>query len=214
MAVTVADIKKLRDMTGAGMMDAKKALEEHDGNIDAAIKYLREKGIAKQAKRAERIASEGIIASYVHGGRIGVLVEVNSETDFVAKNADFQVFAKDIAMQVAASNPLYVTVEEVPQDQIEKEKEILRQQAINEGKPESIVDKMVEGRIRKYYEEVVLLEQAFIKDPDKKVKNLLEDINFKIGEKITVRRFVRYELGDGLEKKEENFAEEVAKQMK
>lgn len=214
MAVTVADIKKLRDMTGAGMMDAKKALEEHDGNIDAAIKYLREKGIAKQAKRAERIASEGMIASYVHGGRIGVLVEVNSETDFVAKNADFQQFAKDMAMQIAASSPLYVNVEEVPQDKIENEKEILRQQALNEGKPENIVDKMVEGRIRKYYEEVVLMEQAFIKDPDKKVKNLLEDINFKIGEKITVRRFVRYELGDGLEKKEENFAEEVAKQMK
>lgn len=214
MAVTVTDIKKLRDMTGAGMMDAKKALEEHDGNIDAAIKYLREKGIAKQAKRAERIASEGIISSYVHGGRIGVLVEVNSETDFVAKNADFLEFAKDIAMQVAASSPLYVTVDEVPQDKIENEKEILRQQALNEGKPEAIVDKMVEGRIRKYYEEVVLMEQAFIKDPDKKVKNLLEDINFKIGEKITVRRFVRYELGDGLEKKEENFAEEVAKQMK
>lgn len=214
MAVTTADIKKLRDMTGAGMMDAKKALEENNGNIENAIKYLREKGIAKQAKRADRIASEGIIASYVHGGRIGVLVEVNSETDFVAKNADFQVFAKDIAMQVAASNPQFLNVEDVPQAAIEAEKEILRQQAINEGKPEAIVDKMVEGRIRKYYEEVVLMEQPFIKDTDKKVKTLVEDINFKIGEKISIRRFVRYELGDGLEKKEENFAEEVAKQMK
>lgn len=214
MAVTTADIKKLRDMTGAGMMDAKKALEENNGNIENAIKYLREKGIAKQAKRADRIASEGIIASYVHGGRIGVLVEVNSETDFVAKNADFQVFAKDIAMQVAASNPQFLNVEDVPQAAIEAEKEILRQQAINEGKPEAIVDKMVEGRIRKYYEEVVLMEQPFIKDTDKKVKTLVQDINFKIGEKISIRRFVRYELGDGLEKKEENFAEEVAKQMK
>ena len=214
MAVTVADIKKLREMTGAGMMVAKKALEEHDGNLDAAIKDLREKGLAQQAKRSNRIASEGIISSYVHGGRIGVLVEVNSETDFVAKNADFQEFAKDMAMQIAASAPLFVSVDDVPQEQIDSEKEILRQQALNEGKPENIVDKMVEGRIRKYFEDVVLLEQAFIKDPDKKVKNLLEDINFKIGEKITIRRFVRYELGEGLEKKEENFAAEVAKQMK
>ena len=214
MAVTVADIKKLREMTGAGMMVAKKALEEHDGNLDAAIKDLREKGLAQQAKRSTRIASEGIISSYVHGGRIGVLVEVNSETDFVAKNADFQEFAKDMAMQIAASAPLFVSVDEVPQEQIDSEKEILRQQALNEGKPENIVDKMVEGRIRKYFEDVVLLEQAFIKDPDKKVKNLLEDINFKIGEKITIRRFVRYELGEGLEKKEEDFAAEVAKQMK
>ncbi|NMB03872.1 MAG: translation elongation factor Ts [Tissierellia bacterium] len=214
MAVTVADIKKLREMTGAGMMVAKKALEEHDGNLDAAIKDLREKGLAQQAKRSNRIASEGIISSYVHGGRIGVLVEVNSETDFVAKNADFQEFAKDMAMQIAASAPLFVSVDEVPQEQIDSEKEILRQQALNEGKPENIVDKMVEGRIRKYFEDVVLLEQAFIKDPDKKVKNLLEDINFKIGEKITIRRFVRYELGEGLEKKEEDFAAEVAKQMK
>lgn len=214
MAVAVADIKKLREMTGAGMMDAKKALEEHDGNMDAAVKYLREKGLAQQAKRSTRIASEGIIASYVHGGRIGVLVEVNSETDFVAKNADFQEFAKDMAMQVAASAPLYVSVDEVPQDKIENEKAILRQQALNEGKPENIVDKMVEGRIRKYFEEVVLLEQAFIKDPDKKVKSLLEDINFKIGEKISIRRFVRYELGEGMEKREEDFAAEVAKQMK
>ncbi len=201
-------------MTGAGMMVAKKALEEHDGNLDAAIKDLREKGLAQQAKRSNRIASEGIISSYVHGGRIGVLVEVNSETDFVAKNADFQEFAKDMAMQIAASAPLFVSVDEVPQEQIDSEKEILRQQALNEGKPENIVDKMVEGRIRKYFEDVVLLEQAFIKDPDKKVKNLLEDINFKIGEKITIRRFVRYELGEGLEKKEEDFAAEVAKQMK
>ena len=214
MAVTVADIKKLREMTGAGMMVAKKALEEHDGNLDAAIKDLREKGLAQQAKRSNRIASEGIISSYVHGGRIGVLVEVNSETGFVAKNADFQEFAKDMAMQIAASAPLFVSVDEVPQEQIDSEKEILRQQALNEGKPENIVDKMVEGRIRKYFEDVVLLEQAFIKDPDKKVKNLLEDINFKIGEKITIRRFVRYELGEGLEKKEEDFAAEVAKQMK
>ena len=214
MAVTVADIKKLREMTGAGMMVAKKALEEHDGNLDAAIKDLREKGLAQQAKRSNRIASEGIISSYVHGGRIGVLVEVNSETDFVAKNADFQEFAKDMAMQIAASAPLFVSVDEVPQEQIDSEKEILRQQALNEGKPENIVDKMVAGRIRKYFEDVVLLEQAFIKDPDKKVKNLLEDINFKIGEKITIRRFVRYELGEGLEKKEEDFAAEVAKQMK
>ena len=200
-------------MTGAGMMDCKKALVETNGNIEEAVKYLREKGIAKAAKKMDRIASEGIIASYIHGGRIGVIVEINSETDFVAKNTEFQEFGKDIAMQVAAANPLYVRIEDVPADAIEKEKEILRNQALNEGKPAQIVDKMVEGRIAKYYKEVCLLEQPFIKDPDKTIDQLLKEKIAVIGENLSIRRFSRFEVGEGLEKKQENFAEEVAKQL-
>jgi elongation factor Ts len=196
------------------MMDCKKALVETDGNMEEAIKYLREKGIAKAAKKMDRIASEGIIASYIHGGRIGVIVEINSETDFVAKNAEFQEFGRDVAMQVAASNPTYVRIEDVPQEAIEAEKEILRNQALNEGKPAQIVDKMVEGRIAKYYKEVCLLEQPFIKDPDKTVDQLLKEKIAKIGENLSIRRFSRFEVGEGLEKKSENFAEEVAKQLK
>lgn len=214
MAITAQMVKELRESTGAGMMDCKKALVETDGNMEEAIKYLREKGIAKAAKKMDRIASEGIIASYIHGGRIGVIVEINSETDFVAKNAEFQEFGRDVAMQVAASNPIYVRIEDVPQDAIEAEKEILRNQALNEGKPAQIVDKMVEGRIAKYYKEVCLLEQPFIKDPDKTVDQLLKEKIAKIGENLSIRRFSRFEVGEGLEKKSENFAEEVAKQLK
>lgn len=213
MEVTASMVKELRETTGAGMMDCKKALVETEGNIEEAVKYLREKGIAKAAKKMDRIASEGIIASYIHGGRIGVIVEINSETDFVAKNADFQEFGKDIAMQVAAANPLYVRAEEVPAEAIEKEKEILRNQALNEGKPAQIVDKMVEGRIAKYYKEVCLLEQPFIKDPDKTIDQLLKEKIALIGENLSIRRFARFEVGEGIEKKQENFAEEVAKQL-
>ncbi|MCA0384153.1 MAG: translation elongation factor Ts [Firmicutes bacterium] len=213
MEITALMVKELRETTGAGMMDCKKALVETNGNIEEAVKYLREKGIAKAAKKMDRIASEGIIASYIHGGRIGVIVEINSETDFVAKNADFQEFGKDVAMQVAAANPLYVRVEDVPAEAIEKEKEILRNQALNEGKPAQIVDKMVEGRIAKYYKEVCLLEQPFIKDPDKTVDQLLKEKIAIIGENLSIRRFARFEVGEGLEKKQENFAEEVAKQL-
>lgn len=214
MAITAQMVKELRESTGAGMMDCKKALVETEGNMEEAIKYLREKGIAKAAKKMDRIASEGIIASYIHGGRIGVIVEINSETDFVAKNAEFQEFGRDVAMQVAASNPIYVRIEDVPQEAIEAEKEILRNQALNEGKPAQIVDKMVEGRIAKYYKEVCLLEQPFIKDPDKTVDQLLKEKIAKIGENLSIRRFSRFEVGEGLEKKSENFAEEVAKQLK
>lgn len=214
MAITAQMVKELRESTGAGMMDCKKALVETDGNMEEAIKYLREKGIAKAAKKMDRIASEGIIASYIHGGRIGVIVEINSETDFVAKNAEFQEFGRDVAMQVAASNPIYVRIEDVPQEAIEAEKEILRNQALNEGKPAQIVDKMVEGRIAKYYKEVCLLEQPFIKDPDKTIDQLLKEKIAKIGENLSIRRFSRFEVGEGLEKKSENFAEEVAKQLK
>ena len=212
--VTAGLVKELREMTGAGMMDCKKSLVETDGNIEKAVDLLREKGLSKAAKKAGRIAAEGSVVSYIHGGgRIGVLVEINSETDFVAKNDVFKTFAKDIAMQVAAAKPLYLTKEEVPQDEIEHEKKVLREQALNEGKPEKIVDKMVEGRIKKYYKEVCLMEQSFIKDSDKTIQQLLNEKIAFLGENLKIRRFTRYEVGEGLEKKEENFAEEVAKQM-
>ncbi|MDY2987645.1 MAG: translation elongation factor Ts [Peptoniphilus sp.] len=213
MEITAALIKELRDKTSAGMMDCKKALQEANGDINKAVDILREKGLSSVAKKSGRIASEGIVESYIHGGRIGVLVEVNTETDFVAKNDEFKSFVKDIAMQIAAVNPKYVTREEVPQDVLEHEKKVLTEQALNEGKPEKIVEKMVAGRLEKFYEEIVLLDQKFIKDPDVKVQDLLNNISAKIGEKISVRRFVRYEVGEGLEKREEDFAEEVAKQI-
>ncbi|MBF4691758.1 translation elongation factor Ts [Fusibacter ferrireducens] len=214
MSISASLVKELREATGAGMMDCKKALVETNGDMDEAVKYLREKGIAKAAKKSDRIAAEGIIASYIHGGRIGVIVEINSETDFVAKNEEFQEFGRDIAMQVAAAKPLYVRREEVPTEALDAEKEILRNQALNEGKPAQIVDKMVEGRIAKYYKEVCLLEQPFIKNPDLTIDDLLKEKIAKIGENLSIRRFSRFEVGEGLEKKSENFAEEVAKQLK
>ena len=213
MAISAQLIKELREKTGAGMMDCKKVLVETDGNIDKAIDLLREKGLASAEKKASRIASEGLVASYIHSGRIGVLVEVNSETDFVAKTDEFKDFVKDIAMQVAASNPEYLCEEDVPQEAIDKEKEVLIQQAINEGKPQNIAEKMVEGRMHKFYERVCLLDQPFIKDPSITVNDLLKNKIAKIGENIKIRRFVRYEVGEGLEKREEDFAAEVAKQM-
>ncbi|MDF2591957.1 MAG: translation elongation factor Ts [Clostridia bacterium] len=213
--VDASTVKELRERTGAGMMDCKRVLVETDGNIEKAIEVLREKGLAAAAKKAGRIASEGIVEAYIHGGgRIGVLIEVNSETDFVAKNADFRTFVKDMAMQVAATNPMYVSRDQVDQAVIEKEKEIFRQQAINEGKPEKIVDKMVEGRVEKYYKEICLLEQPFVKDPDTTVQVLLNSLIAKIGENLSIRRFTRYEMGEGLQKKEDNFVEEVMNQMK
>ncbi len=215
MEINASLVKDLRDRTGAGMMDCKKALMETNGDLDKAAEYLREKGIAKAAKKAGRIASEGIVESYIHGGgRIGVLVEVNIETDFAAKNEDFRSFVKDIAMQIAAMNPTFVKREEVPADKIEKEKEILKAQAINEGKPANIAEKMVNGRIEKYYTEICLLEQPFIKDSDKTVQQILQEKISTIGENISIRRFARFEMGEGLEKKEENFADEVMKQIK
>ncbi len=213
MAISAQLIKELREKTGAGMMDCKKVLVETDGDIDKAIDLLREKGLASAEKKASRIASEGLVASYIHSGRIGVLVEVNSETDFVAKTDEFKEFVKDIAMQVAASNPEYLCEEDVPQEAIDKEKEVLIQQAINEGKPQNIAEKMVEGRMHKFYERVCLLDQPFIKDPSITVNDLLKEKIAKIGENIKIRRFVRYEVGEGLEKREEDFAAEVAKQM-
>ena len=213
--VDASTVKELRERTGAGMMDCKRVLVETDGNIEKAIEVLREKGLAAAAKKAGRIASEGIVEAYIHGGgRIGVLIEVNSETDFVAKNAEFRTFVRDMAMQVAATNPMYVSRDQVDQEVIEKEKEIFRQQAINEGKPEKIIDKMVEGRVEKYYKEICLLEQPFVKNPDVTVQVLLNTMISKIGENLSIRRFTRYEMGEGLQKKEDNFVEEVMNQLK
>ena len=212
--ITAEMVKQLRERTGAGMMDCKKALTESNGDMDKAIEILREKGLAAAAKKASRIAAEGLVDAYIHGdGRIGVLVEVNIETDFAAKNEEFKTFVKDIAMQIAAAKPEYISREEVPEEVINKEKEILRAQALNEGKPEKIVDKMVEGRIEKFYKEVCLLEQPWIKDPDKTIKQLLMEKISTIGENINIRRFARFERGEGIEKKQENFAEEVMKQI-
>ncbi len=215
MEITAGMVKDLRERTGAGMMDCKKALMETNGDVEKAIEYLREKGLAKAAKKAGRLASEGIVDAYIHGnGRIGVLVEVNIETDFAAKNQEFRTFVKDIAMQIAAMSPRYVRREEVPAEEIEKEREILKAQAMNEGKPEHIAEKIVAGRIDKFFNEVCLLEQPFIKDSDKTVEQVLQEKIAQIGENINIRRFVRFEMGEGLEKKEETFAEEVMKQIK
>ena len=213
MAITAALVKELREKSGAGMMDCKKALTETNGDMDKAIDFLREKGLASVAKKSSRIASEGLVDSYIHGGRIGVLVEVNSETDFVAKNDEFKSFVRDIAMQVAAVAPKYVSREEVPAEEVEHERKVLTEQARGENKPEHIIEKMVEGRLEKFYEEICLLDQDFIKDPDKKIRDILNDLIAKIGENIKIRRFVRFEVGEGLEKREEDFAEEVAKQI-
>lgn len=212
---TSQDIMKLREATGAGVMDCKVALKETDGNMEKATEYLREKGIAAAAKKASRIAAEGAVGSYIHmGGKIGVLLEVNCETDFVAKSDKFLELVKNLSMHIAASNPKYVIADEVPADEVAKEKEILTAQALNEGKPAAVVEKMIEGRIKKFYKEICLLEQDYVKDPDKTVKEIVNDAILTIGEKISVRRFVRFEMGEGLEKRHDNFAEEVASQIK
>ena len=208
--ITAAMVKELRDRTSAGMMDCKKALEETNGDVEAAIEYLRERGLASAAKKAGRLASEGLVSSYIHGiGKIGVLVEVNCETDFVAKTEKFKDLCHDIAMHIAASRPEYVSRDDVPEDIIEKEKAILKAQALNEGKPEHIVEKMVEGRINRFFKEICLLEQDFIKDTDKTVQDLITEAIATIGENITIRRFARFEMGEGLEKKSCDLAAEV-----
>lgn len=215
MAINAADVKSLRERTGAGMLDCKKALEEANGDLTKAAELLREKGLAAAAKKGDRVATEGVVESYIHGGgRIGVLVEINCETDFVGKTDQFRAFARDIAMHIAAANPKFLVREEVSQAELDKEKEILRNQALNEGKPEKIVDKMVEGRMNKFYEENCLMEQSFVKDPDKTILTLLNEKIATIGEKISIRRFARFELGEGLEKKVDNFVEEVMAQAK
>jgi elongation factor Ts len=211
--VTATLIKDLRERTGAGMADCKKALTEVAGDIDKAIDYLRTKGLAKAAKKAGREATEGAVVSYIHGGgRIGVLVEINCETDFVARNEDFQTFTREVALQIVAMNPQFVRREEVSQDVIDREREVLVAKAKETGKPEPVAQKMVEGQIAKWLKEICLLDQAWVKDGDKTIDQVQQELIAKLGENIKIRRFVRFELGEGLEKKKDDFAAEVAKQ--
>jgi len=212
--VTTQMIKDLRERTGAGMADCKKALTETGAEMEKAIEYLRKKGIASAAKKATRIASEGTVVNYLHGSRIGVLVEVNCETDFVARNPDFVGFAKEVAMQVAAMSPQYVSQDEIPPATLEKEKAIRMGLAKESGKPEAVIPKIVDGQIAKWAKEVCLLDQVWVKDPEgkKDMRALLTDLIAKTGENVKVRRFVRYEVGEGLEKRADDFVEEVKKQ--
>lgn len=214
MAFTAKDVQELRQRTGAGMMDCKKALEATDGNAEKATEWLREKGIATAAKKAGRIASQGVVDSYIHmGGKVGVLVEVNCETDFVAKGEGFLQFVHEVALQIAAAKPTYVSKEEVPAEVIAHEREIALAQINNDpkmaSKPEAVKEKIIDGKIETYYKENVLLEQAYVREPSKQVKQLVVETTAKCGEKVSIRRFTRYEMGEGLEKKVDNFAEEI-----
>ena len=211
--VSASMVKELREKTGAGMMDCKKALAETGGDFAKAEEWLRKKGIAKAGSKESRVAAEGVIGTYVHSGRIGVIVEVNCETDFVARNTDFQDLVKDVAMQVAATSPKYVRREEVPVDQLEKEKEIQRALLKQQGKPEAMWDKILVGKVEKYFEQVCLVDQLWVKDDKKKVGEMITERAAKIGEKVAVRRFVRYEVGEGIEKKKDDLAAEVAKTL-
>jgi elongation factor Ts len=213
--ITAGAVKQLREKTGAGMMECKNALVEAQGNQDGAIDILRKRGLASAKKREGRIAAEGIVGSYIHmGGKVGVMVEVNCETDFVARGEEFQQLVKDIAMHIAAAEPRYVAREGVPAEALAKEREIARAQAKNDpknsSKPDQVIDKIVEGRLNKFYEETVLLDQPFVKDPSKSVSELVSDKVAKTGEKITIRRFTRYKMGEGLERRDADFGEEVA----
>jgi len=214
--ITAGNIKALREKTGAGMMECKKALIEADGNEDRAIEVLRERGLASAKKKEGRVAAEGVVGSYIHmGGRVGVLVEVNCETDFAARSEEFQQLVKDIAMHIAAAEPRYVSRAEITAGTLDKERDIARAQARNDpknaNKPDQVVDKIVEGRMAKFYEEFVLLDQPFIKDPAKTVGELVKEKVAKTGETITIRRFARYKMGEGLAKREDDFGDEVAK---
>jgi elongation factor Ts len=200
MDITADIVKKLRDKTGVGLMDCKEALKNTNGDMEKAVDFLREKGLAKMQKRMGRVASEGSIASYIHtGGKVGAMVEINCETDFVAKTDQFQNFVKDVAMQVTAANPLYAKREDIPQEHIDREKTIYRNQALESGKPEKIIDKIADGKLEKFYQEVCLTEQTFIKNPDVTIKELLEELLVKTGEKIVINRFVRFQLGETLQ---------------
>ena len=214
--ITAAAIKALREKTGAGMMDCKKAITEAAGNEERAIEILRERGLASAKKKEGRVAAEGVVGSYIHmGGKVGVLVEVNCETDFAARSDEFQQLVKDTAMHIAAAEPRYISRDEVAAEVLDKEREIARAQAKNDpknaNKPDQVIDKIVEGRLNKFFEEVVLLDQPFIKDPAKTVAELVTDKVAKIGETITIRRFARYKMGEGLSKREDDFGDEVAK---
>jgi elongation factor Ts len=211
MAITASLVKELREITGAGMMDCKTALAETNGDLEKAIDYLRTKGMASAAKKSGRVAAEGAVGSYIHaGGKIGVLVEINCETDFVARTDDFQEFVRDVAMHIAAADPRFVSRDEVTADVLEREKVIFREQAAQTGKPANVIEKIVEGKVDKFYGEVCLLEQAFVKDPDQTITQLLTDKVAKIGENIKIRRFARFKLGEGIEKKSVDLAAEVA----
>jgi len=214
--ITAAQIKALREKTGAGMMECKKALTESDGHEERAIEILRERGLASAKKKEGRVAAEGVVGSYIHmGGKVGVLVEVNCETDFVARGEEFQQLVKDIAMHIAAAEPRYVSRDEVTADTLDKERDIARAQATNDpknaNKPDQVIDKIVEGRLNKFYEEFVLLDQPFIKDPAQTVGELVTEKIAKTGEKVTIRRFARYKMGEGLAKRDDDFGGEVAK---
>jgi elongation factor Ts len=211
--VSASMVKELREKTGAGMMDCKKALSESGGDFGKAEEWLRKKGIAKAGSKEGRVAAEGLIGSYIHGGRIGVIVEVNCETDFVARNPDFQDLVKDVAMQIAAAHPKYVRREEVSGEHLEKEKEIQRALLKQANKPEAMWDKILVGKVEKYYEQVCLVDQLWVKDDKKKVGEMITERAAKIGEKVAVRRFVRYEVGEGIEKKKDDLAAEVAKTL-
>src|SRR4029434_9921198 len=201
MELNATVVKELREKTGAGFLDCKKALAETGGNLEKAVDYLRQKGLAAAAKKADRVAADGAVGAYVHpGGKIGVLVEINCQTDFVARTTEFQTLLKDMAMQIAAASPHYVKREEVPGDEMAKEREIYYRQAVESGKPEKVIEKIVEGKMERFYSEVCLLEQAFIKDPDRKVSDIINDAITRMGEKIEVRRFARYHLGEGVQK--------------
>lgn len=210
MSITAQMVKELREQTGAGMMDCKKALVENNGDVAKAVEYLQKKSLAAVEKRAGKVAAEGAVFSYIHDNRIGALVEVNCETDFVARGEAFQVLIKDIAMQVVASNPVYVNADEIPADVTAKQAEIYGAQLIEEGKPAAMLEKIMPGKLKKWHSEVCLLNQSFIKDDKKSVADYIAEVSSNCGEKIQMRRFVRFELGDGIEKKEEDFAAEVA----
>ncbi|MHB1683427.1 MAG: translation elongation factor Ts [Bacilli bacterium] len=213
--VTAEAVKQLREKTGAGMLDCKKALTEADGNLEKAIEFLREQGLASAAKKAGRVAAEGVVESYIHGGgRIGVLIEVNCETDFVAKTDEFRVLCRDIAMHIAATRPEYLRREDIADDIVQRETEIFRQQTLNEGKPAHIVDKIVAGKVDKFLREQCLLDQPFVKDPSVTVATLVASKIAKIGENISIRRFVRYEMGEGIERRQDDFVAEVMAQIK
>jgi elongation factor Ts len=214
MDISVNMIKDLRERTGAGMADCKKALVECAGDAEKAIEYLRKKGIASAAKKAGRIASQGVVTSYMHGARIGVLVEINCETDFVARNEEFVEFSRDVAMQIAAMNAQYVSSDEVPASVVEKERAIRLEQAKTSGKPEAVWPKIVDGQIAKWFKDICLLDQVWVKDPDgkKDIRTLQTELVAKTGENVKIRRFVRFEVGEGLEKRQDDFAEEVKKQ--
>lgn len=211
MSINASDVKALREKTGAGMMNCKKALSESDGDVEKAIEFLRKKGLAAAEKKQSRIAAEGLVHSYIHGGRIGVLLEVNCETDFVAKNEDFKNFVHDVAIHIAAADPQFVRSGEMDQTFKNKEVEIWTAQLKDEGKPEKIIPKIIEGKLNKLAEDVCLYDQKFVKNTDVTITDLVNELTLKLGEKISVRRFVKWNLGEGIEKKQDNLAEEVSK---